>query len=75
MPHLQALTDRPTWLNMPGSRAVQQDLMALHALMGSCATACSCLLYMLSHQMPRQGERKAEKFLLQRPSAQHCCAV
>lgn len=29
--------------------------MSLQAVMGSCATACSCLLFMLSYQIPRPG--------------------
>lgn len=30
--------------------------MSLQAVMGSCATACSCLLFMLSYQIPRPGQ-------------------
>ncbi|PRW44275.1 hypothetical protein C2E21_6731 [Chlorella sorokiniana] len=56
LPHLQVLTDRPTWLSMPGSRTSQEDWMSLQSVMGSCATNCSCLLFMLSYQIPRPGE-------------------
>lgn len=55
LPHLQVLTDRPIWLHMPDSRTSQEDWISLQAVMGSCATACSCLLFMLTYQIPRPG--------------------
>lgn len=60
LPHLQVLTDRPDWLGMRGGRATREDWMALQALMGSCATICNCLLFMLSYQMPRPGGGRGE---------------